>query len=63
MFPETWSATGRIFCHFGQFFTLLPPNNPENQNLKKMKKTPEDIILHMHTINENHKMYGSCDMK
>ena len=64
MFPETWSVRSRIFCHFWQFFTLLPPNNPENQNFKKMKKTPEDIIiLHMPTINENHKMYGSRNMK
>ena len=23
--PEIWSDTDRIFCHFGQFFALLPP--------------------------------------
>ena len=23
----------------------LPPNNPENQNFEKMKKTPGDIII------------------
>ena len=29
-----------------------------------MKTIPEDIIiLHMPTINENHMMYGSCDIK
>ena len=57
--PELWSAMDRIFCHFGPFFTLLPPNNLKNQNFAKMKKTPGDIILHMCTINDNHLMYGS----
>ena len=40
MVPEIWSATDRIFGHFGPFFALLPPppNNPKNQNLKKKKK-------------------------
>ena len=28
------------FSHFGPFFTLLPPNNPENQNFEEMKKNP-----------------------
>ena len=28
----------RIFCHFGSFFSLLPPNNPENQYFKKNEK-------------------------
>ena len=57
--------TDRTFSHFGPFFDLLapsppPPNNPENQNFEKMKKTLGDIIvLHMCTINENHMMYGS----
>ena len=48
-----------IFCHLGPFFALLPPNNPENQNFEKMKKTPGDIIiLHMCTVNDNY-MNGS----
>ena len=60
MVPEIWSATDKIFCHFGPFFALLPPNNPKNQNFEKMKKPPGDIItLHMCTINDNHTMYGS----
>ena len=25
MIPEIWSATNRIFCHFGPFFALLSP--------------------------------------
>ena len=39
----------RIFCHYGPFFTLLPPhhhlpNDAENPNFEK-KIMPEDIIL------------------
>ena len=60
MVSEIWSATDRIFCHSGPFFALLPTINPENQNLEKMKKTPEDItILQMHTLTDSHMMYGS----
>ena len=63
MVPEIWSMTKRIFCHFGPFFSLFTPNNPENQSFEKMNKTPGDItILHMCTINDNHLMYGSWDM-
>ena len=64
MVPEIWSVSNRIFCHFGQFFALLPPNNPKNQNFEKMKKIPRDIIiLHMCTINDNHMMHGSWDIE
>ena len=53
------------FCNFGLFFAFFPPNNPENKNFEKLKKkTPGDIIiLHKCTINDNHMMYGSWDMK
>ena len=57
MFPEIWRAT-EFFVILDYFLPFNPPNNPENQNFQKMKKIPEDIILHMCTINENH-MYGS----
>ena len=70
MVSEKWSATDKIFCHFGLLFVLYrphqtppapsPPNNPKNQNFGKMKKLPGDIItLHMCTINDNYIMYGS----
>ena len=40
-----------VIFHFGLFFALLP----KNQNFKKMKKTPGDImILHMCTKNHDH---------
>ena len=64
MVLEIWSMTDRIFSHFGPFFALLPPNNPENQNFEKMKKMPGDIIIsHKCSINDNHMMYNSWDMK
>ena len=65
MVPEIWSVMDRIFCHFGPFFALLPPNNLKNQSFEKMeggekKKQPGDIIiLRMSNINDNHMMYGS----
>ena len=61
---QIWSGTGKIFCHFGLFFTLLPPpNNLENQNFKKLKKAPGDIIiLHMCTKNHDHMLSCSLDM-
>ena len=53
MVPDIPSATDRIFCHFGPFSVLLPPNNPKNQKFEKMKKTPSGIIIsHMCTIND-----------
>ena len=54
------STTDRNFCHFGLFFVLLLPNNPENQNFERMKKTPGDIIiLHKCTKNHDHGLYCS----
>ena len=50
-----------ILDHFLPFY---PPSNPKNQNLDKLKKMPGDvIILHMCTINDNHMMYSSWNMK
>ena len=49
-----------VIFHFGLFFALLP----KNQNFKKMKKTPGDImILHMCTKNHDHILYCSWDME
>ena len=59
-----YCAQDRTFCHFGLFFALVPPNNPEDQNFEKMEKTTGGIIiLNMSTINENHMMYDSWDME
>ena len=54
-----------LFFILGYFFTLLPPLKAWKIKIsKKWKKSPEDIIiLQKSTINDNHKMYGSWDMK
>ena len=62
MVPEILSVTDRIFVILDHFLPFYPPNNPKNQNFEKLKKTHEDIIiLHMHTINDNHVMHGPTD--
>ena len=65
MVPEIRSATDRISCHYGLFFTLFftPCIDPENQNFEKMKKALEDINLEMFTINDSHMIYGFSDME
>ena len=53
-----------FFIILDQFLPFYHPNNPENLNFEKMKKTPGDIIiLHKSTITDNHMMYDSWDMK
>ena len=66
MVPEIWSATDRIFSYFWPFFCPFTPLKTQKiKILKKMKKKkPGDIIiLYKRTINENHMMHGSWDMK
>ena len=42
-----------FFSFWTVFWPFYPHNNPENQNFKKLKKTPGDIIiLHMCAIND-----------
>ena len=36
--PEIWHVTHVIIFHFGLFFSLLAPNSPKNQSLKKNEK-------------------------
>ena len=40
------SATDKICCHFGPFLEFLPPNNPKNQNIKKMWKNLEKLSFY-----------------
>ena len=64
MVPELWSTQTKIFVILDHFLHFYPPNNPKNQNFEKMKKTPGDIIiLHKCTINGNHMMYGSWNIR
>ena len=58
---EIQSETDRIFCHLWSFFT---PYNPQNQNFEKMKNViAYVIILHMCTINHDHMIYASWDIR
>ena len=64
-----YRAKQNFFCHFGQFFALLPPshppNNPENQNFEKMKKASGDVII-LNLCNKKHNqmmMYAYSDME
>ena len=68
MIPEIRTTTDRIFSHFGSFFAHLHPLTTQRIKIlkkwKKKKKTPGDIIiLQKCTINDNHMIYGSWDMK
>ena len=64
MVPEILSVMDKIFCHFGPFFSFLPPKTLKNQNFKKLKekkkKTPRDIInLYKCIKNPDHMPYCS----
>ena len=69
-----WQSYDAWFMRYGawqtEFFVILdrflpfyPTNNPKNQHFQRMEKSPEDIILHMCTKNDNHMMYGSWDIE
>ena len=68
MVPEIQSGTD-IFCYFGPFFcppTLCLPKDPKNQNFeKKLKKCLEALSFYryMSTINVNHMIYGSWNIR
>ena len=50
-----------IFGHF--FFPFQPPNRLKNENIKKLEKSPGDIvILQKCTKNHDRRLYCSCDM-
>ena len=59
MIPEIWSIIDRTLFYFLRFY---PSNNWENQNFRKTKKNPRDIVLQMRTLDDNHMMYGSWDI-
>ena len=56
--PEIWHGCNFHFSFSAIFCPFTPPKSPKNQNLKKGKKNPGDIIiLHMCTKNYDHMMY------
>ena len=46
MDPEISSVMDRVFCHLGQFFAHLPPKNPKNKILKKLKNGLEILSFY-----------------
>ena len=60
---DIWSAPDRTFLlSSATFLPFHPPNSLKNENLKKIKKTPVDIILHKCTKNHDHMIHCSRDM-
>ena len=54
----------QLFVSLGHFFALLPHYWPKKLKFGKNVKKPGDIILvHMCTINEDHMIYGSWDIR
>ena len=51
------------FLSFWAIFCPFSPLTTWKIKFSKLKKTPEDIILHICTINDNHMMYGSWDIE
>ena len=69
MFPEIWSVTDIIFCHFGRFFCTLAILKTWIiqffKKWKKKKKKPlgDSTILPLCNTNYYHMMYGLWDME
>ena len=52
-----------FFCHLWPFFSFYAPNSPKDENIKKLKNTPGDIIIsHKCTKNHDHMLYCPWDM-
>ena len=65
MLTQIWHACANIFfCHFRPYFALLPHYWPQTLDFgKNVKKHGDIILLHMCTINQDHMIHGSWDMK
>ena len=62
--PEIWHIADIIVIfHFGLFLLFYSLSSPKNENLKTMKRNPEDnIILQKCTKNHDHMLYCSWDI-
>ena len=69
MIPEIWSATDRIVYHFGTIFCPFnthphsPQQQPRESKFWKNGKNHLEMSFYTSTINGNHVIYGSWDMK
>ena len=67
MIFQIWTATDKMFCHFGPFFALLPPSLPplrqqlEKSRFWKTEKIPGDIII-LHKCAKNHDPMLYCSL-
>ena len=62
--PEIQSEKHIFFLILGHFLSFTQLLTPKIKLWKKYKKTPGNIIfLHMCTMNEDHMMYGSWDIR
>ena len=53
--PQIWSATDRIFCHFGLFFALLPQTT---QKIKMLKNWNNKKAWRYHFMQVHHKSWS-----
>ena len=61
--PEIWCMAHVIlFLILSYFLPFYPSNSPKNENFKRMKKMPGDIILHTCTKSYDYRLYCSWDM-
>ena len=60
---EIQSETDKKFCHFGPFFALFTPLLTLKIKIWKKKMHGNIILLHMCTMNQDHMMYGSWDIR
>ena len=64
IFPEIWSVTDRIFCHFGPFFAFLYPLTTQKINiLKKWKKNPRRYYHFTHVYHKWRQLYDAWFLK
>ena len=63
MVAEIWSTANRSFCHFEPFCPFIPLTTWKIKTLKKGNKNLEISFFYKCTVNENHRIYGSWDMK
>ena len=64
MIPEIWGPANNCFSFWVIFcpFTLL--TTQKMRTLEKLNNTPGGLtISHLCTTNDNHMIYGSCDME
>ena len=55
--PKIWSATDRIFCHFGPFFALLHPYGPRKSKFLKHENNTWTYYYHLTHVQHRWQTY------